>query len=243
MDTLAAMVARHSESLTDESTRNAVKRVMEEQSEYELPGLRLEMACVSLFPVWRERVLGRVEVALASTNDEVVMDALRAIRVLSEGLATDTEAADVAKQGLMGLLRAASHKVLWRNMVVPSATMSTLADVVGRHPGTFAGDVERSVLLGLARLIGETAIQGVGAAKHKMDGAGKEVWMKLLVRRTAARLAYRLFEHCYQGRGGAVPKEIAAWEEVCRSDDEFAEVRNQWIGSGSGISGPAATGR
>ena len=242
LDTLAAMVARRSKSLTDESTRNAVKRAMEEQSEYRLPALRLEMACVPLFPEWRERVLGRVEEALASTSDGVVMDALSAIRVLSEGLAADTEAPDVAKQCLMALLRAASQKVLWRNKVVPSATMRTLADVVGRHPWSFAGDVERSVLLGLARLIGETAIQGVGAGREKMDGAGQGVWMKLLIRWAAARLAYRLFEH-YRERGDAVPKEIAAWEEVCASDDEFAEVRNQWIGDGSEVSGPAGTDR
>ena len=236
VDTLGAMVTRHSGSLADENIRNAVKRVMEEQVEYGLPALRLEMACVSLFPGWRERILRRVEEALAATGEEVVMDALGAIRVLSEGLAADTEASDVAKQGLMTLLRAASQKVFWRNTVVPSATMRTLADVVGRHPWTFADDVEKSALLSLARLIGETTIQGGDGARDKMDRADQDVWMKLLIRCTAARLAYRLFEH-YRGRGDAVPKAIATWEEVCRSDDEFAEVRNQWIGSRSGISG------
>ena len=240
VDTLAAMVARHSKSLADESTGNAVKRVMKEQSEYKLPALRLEMACVSLFPEWRERVLGRVEEALASTSEEGVMDALTAIQVLSEGLTADTEAPDAARDGLTGLLRTASQKVLWRNGVVPSATINTVADVVERHPWAFAGEVERSVLVGLARLVCGTAIQVTGGVRNKMDGAGQDVWMKLLVRRAAARLAYKLFER-YRDRGDAIPKEIAAWKDVCQSDDEFAEVRNQWIDAGSGLSGPAAT--
>ena len=228
VDTLAVMVARHSRSLADESTRDAVKRVMKEQSEYRLPALRLEMACVSLFPEWRERVLGRMEEALASTREEGVMDALTAIQVLSERLSADTEVPDGAKHDLTGLLRAASQKLLWRNGVVPSATINTVADVVARHPWTFAGDIERSVLLGLARLVCGTTIPEAGGARTKMDGAGQDVWMKLLIRRAAARLAYKLFER-YRERGDAIPKEIAAWKDVCQSDDEFAEVRNQWI--------------
>ena len=231
VNTLAAMVASHSKSLADESTRNAVKRVMKEQSEYRLPALRLEMACVSLFPEWQESVLGRVEGALASTSEEGVMDALTAIQVLSERLTADTEAPDAAKHGLTGLLRAASQKLLWRNGVVPSATINTVADVVERHPWAFAGEVERSVLVGLARLVGGTAIQVTGDVREKMDGAGQDVSMKLLIRQAAARLAYRLFER-YTERGDAIPKEIAAWKDVCQSDDEFAEVRNQWIGAG-----------
>ena len=241
VDTLAAMVARHSKSLADESTRNGVKRVMKEQSEYRLPALRLEMACVSLFPEWRERVLGRVEEALASTSEEGVMDALTAVQVLSEGLTADTEAPDAERDGLTELLRAASQKVLWRNGVVPSATINTVADVVERHPWAFAGEVERSVLVGLARLVCGTAIQVTGGVRNKMDGAGQDVWMKLLVRRAAARLAYKLFER-YRDRGDAIPKEIAAWKDVCQSDDEFAEVRNQWIDAGSGLSGPGGDG-
>ena len=228
VDTLAVMVARHSKSLADESTRDAVKRVMKEQSEYRLPALRLEMACVSLFPEWRERVLGRVEEALASTREEGVMDALTAIQVLSERLTADTEAPDAAKHDLTGLLRAASQKLLWRNGVVPSATINTVADVVERHAWTFAGDIERSVLLGLARLVCGTTIQVTGGVREKMDGAGQDVWMKLLIRRAAARFAYKLFERYREG-GDAIPKEIAAWRDVCQSDDEFAEVRNQWI--------------
>ena len=169
------------------------------------------------------------------------MDALTAIQVLSEGLTADMEAPDAARDGLTGLLRAASQKLLWRNGVVPSATINTVADVVERHPWAFAGEVERSVLVGLARLVCGTAIQVTGGVRNKMDGAGQDVWMKLLVRRTAARLAYKLFER-YRDHGDAIPKEIAAWKDVCQSDDEFAEVRNQWIDAGSGLSGPGGDG-
>ena len=231
MNTLTAMLARYSKSLADASIRNAVERVMNEQSDYRLPVLRLEMACVSLFPEWRERVLGRVEGALASTSEEGVMDALSAIQVLADRLAADTEALDAEKHGLTGLLRAASQKLLWRNGVVPSATIRTVADVVQKHPWTFAGEVERSVLMGVARLVCGTAIQVTGGEREKMDGAGQDVWMKLLIRQAAARLAYKLFEH-YRERGDAIPKEVAAWKDICQSDDEFAEVRNQWIGAG-----------
>ena len=59
--TLTAMIVRHTDSLNDENTRNTLKRVVEEFPEYKLPALSVEMACVSLFPEWREEVLRRVE--------------------------------------------------------------------------------------------------------------------------------------------------------------------------------------
>ena len=59
---------------------------------------------------------------------------------------------------------------------------------------------------------------------------GVGVSTKLRERRAAARLAFCLFKH-YQGRRDTIPEAVEAWEEVCRSDDEFAEIRNQWIRS------------
>ena len=98
------------------------------------------------------------------------------------------------------------------------------------HPWTFADPVERSVLLGLQRLIGDTAVHGIGTARINKNGNCWDVSTKLRVRKAAARLAFCLFKH-YQEGPVAIPETVKAWEEVCRSDDEFAKIRNQWAGS------------
>ncbi len=95
------------------------------------------------------------------------------------------------------------------------------------HPWTFAADIERSVLEGLHHLIQETAILSPsGLHPHADDGWG--VATKLRVRRAAAGLAYTLSNH-YQQCETPAPAVIGEWAAICRSDDEFAEVRNQWI--------------
>ena len=228
--TLSAIIVRRSNSMDDERSRNALKRVVEEFSEYKLPALAVEMASVSLFPKWQERVLHRVEDEMVSTSDDVVLDALTAIQVLSQRVATDADVADKDKEreNLVRLLRSASQMVRLRRGTVLSATINTVRDVLAMHPWTFDDDVERSVLLGLHRLIGDTAVHRASAPRIDENGSRKDVSAKLLVRRAAACLAYRLFEH-YRERGEAIPEVITAWEKVCQSDDEFAEIRNQWI--------------
>ena len=95
------------------------------------------------------------------------------------------------------------------------------------HPWTFAADIERSVLEGLHHLVEETAIHSPRRLRLYAD-AGEQGATKLMVRRAAAGLAYTLSNH-YQKCGDPVPAVIEEWAAICRSDDEFAEVRNQWM--------------
>ena len=85
--TLAAMITRRSNSMDDKRSRKTLKRTVGEFAEYKVPALAVEMASVSLFPQWQERVLRRVENEMVSTSDDVVLDSLAAIRVLSERVA------------------------------------------------------------------------------------------------------------------------------------------------------------
>ena len=225
--TLAAMIVRRPDSMDDESSRNELKRVVDEFSEYKMPALSVEMACVSLFPDWREPVLCRVEDEMVSTRDEVVLDALTAIHVASEQAAASRDLADTEKEYVLRLLRSAIDMIRWQRKPVLSETINAVRDVLTMHPWTF-DNVERSVLVGLHRLIGDTAVHRTGTTTIDENGSREDVSAKLLLRRAAACLAYRLFEH-YQERGEAIPETITAWEKVCQSDDEFAEIRNQWI--------------
>ena len=212
VDTITTMVARHSDAI-DGSDRNAVKRVVEEILEHGLPALRLEMACVSLFPECRDRILRRVKYEMTSTDNDVVVDALSAVRVVADRAAACAEEGGSDKEDLMKLLRSVGNRVRWRTDPAAAATLGMVANIVEVYPWILVDDIECSVLQGLHRLVDATSVNGPDGASMRKSEGGQEVSRKLLVRREAARLAHGLFRH-YRQRGHDIPQTILAWEQV-----------------------------
>ena len=221
--TLAVMVARHPDSVNDERIRSSITRVAKECSQYEVPALQLEVACAYGLTSPRGPVLRQVDDAMTSSRTDAVIDALEAMDMISYHWASEADSAD-----LMHLLCAASEMVRWRHGTALWATLGAVGDVVKRHPWTFVDDIERHVLTGLGRLAIESSLDEDSDTGVDVQGGLEDLSTKLIVRRSAARLAYRLYEH-YRARGNAIPETIDAWEEVCRSDNEFLDIRNEWL--------------
>ena len=197
--TLARVVIEYSASI-DGKLQASVVRVAEECFEYDVPALRLHVACAYAFANSRDLVLQRVEDALASSLQEVVGDALEAMEMVSLRSGSGSDRDDLVR-----LLVAVSQMVRWRRATALWVTLGAVRDVVGRHPWAFAGDVERSVLAGLGSLVAETAVGGQerGSIGPERD---YDVSVKLVVRRAAAKLSYKLLEHyprsgCRRSRG------------------------------------------
>lgn len=53
------------------------------------------------------------------------------------------------------------------------------------------------------------------------------MYLGLWVRQQAARLAYQLSKY-YTKQGNSIPEVIGEWKTICQSENEFAEIRNQW---------------
>ena len=230
VDTLVALITPRLNPTDGSTMRKTLRRVAHELSDYGIPAVRLEVACLHIFPEWRDRVFQRIEDGIASSTEDTVIDALRAVSVVSQKQEADAQ--DAEKEYLIRLLRGAGHVVRWRREKGLPLAIAIVADVTGRHPWTFIDDIERSVLLGLQCMIVDTGVHARSRPILDTDGDGLNVSTKLTVRREAARLAYTLFEH-YANKGKAVPDAIREWQAICRSDDEFAEIRNQWLGRSS----------
>ena len=227
VDTLVAMITPGFNPTNGNSIRETLRRVTRELSEYGLPALRLESACVHMFPERRYGVLQRIEDGMASSTEETVIDSLRAVLVVSARVGSNPE--EKEREDLIRILRVVGQILHWRREPGLPAAIDTIKHVTTRHPLIFADDCERLVLEGLHRMIGDTTIHAPGGGPRlDTDRDGLDVSTKLVVRRAAARLAYVLSEH-YAKRGDPVPDAIREWEFICRSDDEFAEIRNQWI--------------
>ena len=99
-------------------------------------------------------------------------------------------------RGLMFLLHRASQMVRWlARGTALWGTLDSVGAVVRRHPWAFVDVVESDALLGLSRLISESAVGESNDADFDEHSGSQNVPTKLIVRRAAARLAYRLFEH------------------------------------------------
>ena len=206
-------------------TRDVLERVAREFPEHGLPALRLESAYVHLVPEKRSELLQRIEEAIVSSTEKTVIDGLRAVWGMAERI--DTAAEPRSKSDLMRVLGITSQVLRWRRQQGLPLAINTVAGVTRMHPWTFAGDIERSALEGLHHLIDETAIPSPSILHPHADD-GWAVATKLMVRRAAAGLAYTLSNHYQEGEAPA-PAVIGKWAAICRSDDEFAEVRNQWL--------------
>lgn len=133
------------------------------------------------------------------------------------------------REELVRLLVGVGQMVRWRRATALWATLGAVGEIVSQHPWVFSEDIETLVLAGLTPLVTETAIAGESREGVGPQGENHDVSRKLIVRRAAARLAYRLFEH-YRTQGSTIPEAIEAWRTVCESHAEFLEVRNEWVG-------------
>ena len=230
VDTLVAVVTPQLNLADASVVHNTLRRVTRELSDYGIPALRLEVSCLHIFPEWRGRVLQRIEDEMASSVEDAVFDALQAVSTASERIAEDAH--DTAIEDLTRILSGVSQIVLWRREVGLPAALHIVANVTKKHPRVFVGEIERSVLFGLDRMIVETSVRTRRGSRLDRDSDGIEVSKKLRVRLAAARLAYTLFEH-YANQDIVVPEAIRGWQAICKSDDEFAEIKNQWIGESS----------
>ena len=220
--TLATMALRYPDSVRDESARDALTRVAKECSEYGVPSLRLDVACSYAFAASRDSVLERVTAAMASSCTDTVVDALNTMDLISRRAAPEAEGED-----LLELLRAAGQMIRWRRETALETTMGAVGQVVTKHPWAFVDDVESGVLTGLRHLIAETDVGMKNSDGIHRNAGVEDVSRKLSLRRAAARLSYRLFKH-YRTVGDVIPEQIAAWKAICKSEDEFLEIRNQW---------------
>ncbi len=239
--TLGVVVRRWPDPLDNDEIRDTLRRVVGEMSEDGIPTLSLRLACRRLFPEWWERALQEIEYQDASTSEEDVVDAFVAILVVSERGHGDAwlEEEDNIVDRFMAVVGNAIRWLRARGLV---HAIQTMRQLVKRHPWAFIGECETAVLKRLDGLIRDTTTVGGGHAERQSNdatrrGAGEtsnDVAIQLMIRRESAALAHGLCE-LYRQRNALIPEVIREWERICRSKEEFAEIRREWMSDGVAV--------
>ena len=194
----------------ENNLRKTLSRLISELQTYGIPALSLESACLNIYPERKEDVFKRICHVMISSNQEEVIDCLKAILIIVER--TD-ENIDISI-----ILASLGQMVLWqRETSLPNA-LNTITTIVNKYSRVFNGELERSTLAGLNTMTSSTYT--------RVDDG--EILEKLPIRKAAAKLAFSLSEY-YTKQGKTVPDVVREWETICQLDNEFAEIRNQWI--------------
>ncbi len=229
--TLAAVISNFNPPHKGHPIRDTLSRVIRELSPYELPVLYLESTCLHMFPERRDSILKRIEEGMMSSKEETVIEALDAVWIMSNRIGAEPR--EEVREDLIRLLETASQILRSRRDIGLPQAIGRITSEISRHPWVFTKGIEQYVLEGLRHLISDTAIRTSGNPYLDVGRDDSDVSTKLTVRLTAARLAYALSKY-YAQKGKPMPEVITEWENICLSNNEFAEIRNQWIVPNSG---------
>ena len=195
------------------SRRETLSRVVSELQDFKCPALRLECACLHVFPDWRTSVFDKLERAIVSDERATLNDFFSAVLVLAERTKEESPSLD-----FQNILETLGHSVSLQKSAGLVRSLRTTTSLVVNYPWAYTDKLEKSTKLGLEKIAQTTVV----------TPETQDVFKKLEIRQYSARLAYKLYEY-YCSNGEQIPSVITKWKSICTSDNEFAEIRNQWI--------------
>ena len=188
---------------------NRTKDIVKEFSDYGLPALHLRAVMANVLNGTDDQLLKDIDFALRYDDEENLEDALDAILIL---LGNNM----FQKKSLELTLDKVIQRYFWRKKIGITAVINTIYQIVDQYPECYTKKLEWMVLEALADI----------AENNISDFDFNE---SVELRCKSAQLAGRLYLF-YQANKRKIPDEILKWEKICNSEDEFVEVKNQWVG-------------
>lgn len=196
----------------DEEKTQSLRQFCEFLAQHNIPAKRLYVATLSEVAEIREELIESVIEALLDNDNNTVLDALSAAKILAGKLAENElhdkfdPVAAILVQGIQ-----------WRHHTTLFGRLFVVTDLVKEQRWFLSSPVLASLLAGLKHIEKETSS---GVRDNDVD-------LVITIRAEAASLAFALFEY-YQDSGLDEPKAIQRWREVCSDPNEFSDVKNSW---------------
>ena len=214
VDALVALVSE-SDLSTSNISKSELLCLIDELQNYGIQTLRLESACLNIFPEFKNVILGKVESGLSSNNDNIINDSLNAVLAVTK-LAESHHEFDELLSHLLTLI---GQIIFWRKQPGLLNSLKVLNVLEEKIIISQLNDELRNMILaGLQNIAKDT----------NMTTENQNLSEKLAIRQEAAGLAYKLFL-LYKKQGTQIPDSILEWQNICHSNMEFAEIRNQWL--------------
>lgn len=212
IEVFEAVILPNFHLIGDDTKKEMLKHLVGEFRDRGLPALRMEAACLDVFPEWKDDVIGRIEDGMIDTDHKAVAESLRSVRTLIKRTNAETDNKELTR-----VFNVLGEMVRWQNNRALASTFNIITGLLKNFDWTFSDELERSTLTGLRRTASNTSI----------NAKVPDLSERLEIRRRAAHLAYELSKY-YTKQGNSIPEVIREWETICQSENEFAEIRNQW---------------
>ncbi|MDB5122458.1 MAG: SIR2-like domain protein [Mucilaginibacter sp.] len=197
----------------DINDQSVIKRLINEIIDHGLPGLNLKFSFIDLFPEFKVELFIEMENNLASENSKEIADACN---VIIDTCVNKTFHEKFSSE-FAHVLEALIYQIKWRNLTTLSQSLNVLDFIARNKLGLLTENNLDGLCFGLDKLIWETGV----------DNQDLSTDDKLVYRKKSAKLAFNLFQYC-SFQKTSIPVAILKWEEVCRSNEEFGEIKKQW---------------
>ena len=97
LDVLVTVISPKFNPSAKNSRKDNLRRLVDELGDYGIPVLRLQSACLHLYPEWRDDLFERIENGMTSSNHSTVIDLLKAILVIAERSEPDADKNDFSR--------------------------------------------------------------------------------------------------------------------------------------------------
>jgi hypothetical protein len=211
---VAEFIIPKMEDNIDDRERKELYRLIKELDEHGVFSLRVKAACVRVSHDSKQNVIREILRTLRSYEHEEVIYCLETIMMIC-----NLYKREFNKRDRTTLLLHIAQKICWRHERGLSSALNTMSHLLRKHIDLITPQIELLLIEGLDNLYRETNYK-----------SGLEQWDffdKLEIRRAAVCLAYELYAWHLRS-GTEIPNEVLLWHSVSQSEDEFAEVKNQW---------------
>lgn len=199
-----------------EEVKKSILRLLKEFNEFDIPSLRVEASLIQLLGENISNAYMDIEDSISSKNKSRVIDAIYAILELLDF----SKRTDNFKNDMNRFIDLICQQIKWRRKDSLVSSLNAMSSIIRGFSEYLDEKHLEDILLGLKYLINESS------PEH--EESSTDVSDRLLYRESASHLAFRLFLY-YLEKKESIPQVILEWEKICLDENEFAEIRNQWI--------------
>lgn len=204
------LIFHHSDKFSEEVVM-MMGGMLDEMSAAGLPSVRFGNAYSTLADTGIDR-FECLRTGFLSRNRGDISDSVNAIYdLLYKRIQVSDSEVTLALGLVMAVLRYRDERRLIEAMWVVKLTVEDC-------PEYFSDALKDAALFCLDKLITETS----------KDGSTLPYSVSLEIREAAASLAYSLYRH-FVNDEDEMPEVIARWKSICASEDEFSDIRKEWV--------------
>ncbi|MGE4497545.1 MAG: SIR2 family protein [Deferribacterales bacterium] len=212
-EVLIHFIAPRFEMINTNKTKADLVRIIKEFKEYGVPDLHLMSAFLHIFPETKPRYVKNAVLNLTSGSEANIVNALSGILYVLRKHSDLLE-----KEEINQLCMVIAQMALWKTAIAMNSVLSSLRAIIREMLYEYGNNFEEVILLVLDNL----------ANIQEDETAYWSFSEKLHIRQAAAGLSFELYKY-YLRNDKPIPEVIRIWESICASDDEFDDIRNEWI--------------